>query len=124
MPSLLDHIDRFSYTAQQIQSSSRQALSSPHGPYVHTILSTDIGDMARDIDASELGLFTLVPQASAHTRVDDSDASSAVKNEITRVEFQGATPLRKPAGGKKFGKDAQDKEPEVYAAAALKYLDR
>lgn len=124
MPSLLDHIDRFSYTAQELRSSCQQISVNPTGPYVRAALHTRIGDKARDIDASEIGLFTLVTSTAAHTHVvDEGEVASAVVNEVARVEFPGATPLRKPAGVVR-GVMKDEKDPEVYAEAALKYLDR
>ena len=125
MPTLLDHIDRFSYTAQLIQTAARNASEPLPSPYVRAVLRTPLGDLARDVDTSELGLFTLVPHASAPTASgDEPGASAAQKGSIARVEFPGATPLRKPAGTSKHSRREIDKEPEVYAQAALKYLDR
>lgn len=125
MPTLLDHIDRFAYTANAIQSIAKGASQPLPTPYVRAVLRTPLGDLARDVDPSELGLFTLVPNASTPTATgDDSNASAAQKNALTRVEFPGATPLRRPAGTAKHARRENDKEPEVYAEAALKYLDR
>ena len=78
------------------------------------------------IDPTELGLFTLVQptqSAPAHTQ---EDAPSATKTEITRVEFPGATPLRRPPARRARDDPARPREhePEVYAQAALKYLER
>lgn len=124
MPSLLDHIDRFSFTSQAIYTSCQQVSISPTGPYVRAALYTRIGDKARDIDESELGLFTLVTPTNAHGRaVDDEDAAGAAMSEVARVEFPGATPLRKPVGTGRAAR-SDEKEPEVYAEAALKYLDK
>ncbi|KAI5118064.1 hypothetical protein M0805_006327 [Coniferiporia weirii] len=130
MPSLLDHIDRFSYTAKVIQSAALQTSAAAVGsPYVRAVLNTPLGDLARDVDASELGLFTLVPQSSVHAHVaasastvDDLDASVVHKSEVARVEFPGATPLRRPPATQRGIQ--LEKEPEVYAEAALRYLDR
>ena len=125
MPTLLDHIDRFAYTAQAIQSAAREASEPLPSPYVRAVLSTPLGDLARDVDTSEIGLFTLVPSGSApSTGGDDASTTSAQKGSVARVEFPGATPLRKPAGMHKHARREIDKEPEVYAEAALKYLDR
>ncbi|KAL5523982.1 hypothetical protein ACEPAG_8155 [Sanghuangporus baumii] len=125
MPTLLDHIDRFTYTAQSIQTAARNTSEPLPSPYVRAVLRTPLGDLARDVDTSELGLFTLVPNASAPSASgDDSGASAAQKGSIARVEFPGATPLRRPAGASKHLRRENDKEPEVYAQAALKYLDR
>lgn len=124
MPTLLDHIDRFSYTAQEIQKSCQQVSINPTGPYVRAVLHTPIGDKARDIDASEIGLFTLVRPAAAQSHVlEEGDAAGVAVNEVARVEFPGATPLRRPAGLTR-GVKKDEKDPEVYAEAALKYLVR
>ncbi|KAL5485000.1 hypothetical protein ACEPAI_7642 [Sanghuangporus weigelae] len=125
MPTLLDHIDRFTYTAQSIQTAARNTSEPLPSPYIRAVLRTPLGDLARDVDTSELGLFTLVPNASAPSASgDESGASAAQKGSIARVEFPGATPLRRPAGASKHPRREIDKEPEVYAQAALKYLDR
>ncbi|EJD03261.1 uncharacterized protein FOMMEDRAFT_146881 [Fomitiporia mediterranea MF3/22] len=125
MPTLLDHVDRFTYTAQTIKSVTKAASELHPSPYVRAVLRTPLGDLARDVDTSELGLFTLVPDASPLSAPsDDVGASAAQKGSVARVEFPGATPLRKPAGASKHGRRENDKEPEVYAEAALKYLDR
>lgn len=132
MPSLLDNIDRFTYTAQQIQSSSKEILTnSKSGRFSCAVLHLPLGDRARDADASELGLFTLVAPPAATTQPvtsDDENIPPPALGEITRAEVPAATPLRKPAGGGRMvggskGK-IKDKEPEVYAEAALKYLNR
>ena len=89
-------------------------------------------DRARDADASELGLFTLVaPPAAASTQQVASDVENKpppALGEIALAEVPAATPLRIPAASDRMvtgskGK-VKDKEPEVYAEAALKYLNR
>ncbi|KLO19550.1 hypothetical protein SCHPADRAFT_992788 [Schizopora paradoxa] len=121
MPSLLDHIDRFSFTTQSISSTSRQTARTPKGPFVRAALETPLWNLARDIDASELGLFTLVSNANATVgQKEEKEGAMMQKTELTRAEFHGATPLRKPAVGRR----AEEKDPEVYAEAALKYLDK
>src|SRR5882762_1856233 len=118
MSALADHIDRFSSTVKSIRTTV-SALSDPssnsRGPFTHAVIKTPLGDQIREIDPSELGLFTLVTPSH----------QDKVKDEITRVEFPGATPLRRPAASRRD--DAmriKELEPEVYAQAALKYLDR
>lgn len=121
MSSLADHIDRLSSTVKSIRSAAA-AISDPNltseGPFTRAVLHTNLGDLIRDIDSSELGLFTLVnPTTASH--------QDKAKDEITRVEFPGATPLRRPPAARRD--DAmriKELEPEVYAQAALKYLDR
>ncbi|KZP34297.1 hypothetical protein FIBSPDRAFT_1035367 [Athelia psychrophila] len=116
MSALADHIDRFSQTVKSLKTTVT-ALSEPSpAPFTRAVLSTPLGDLIRDVDHSELGLFTLVEAPHEKARVHE---------EIARVEFHGATPLRRPAAARRD--DAmriKELEPEVYANAALKYLDR
>ncbi|KAH8119461.1 hypothetical protein DFH11DRAFT_1722966 [Phellopilus nigrolimitatus] len=126
-PTRIHHVTLHSHAS--IQSSARHASTSSTGPYARAVLSTPLGDLARDVDASELGLFTLAAQpahaahagADASGAHDDAAAPVAQKAEVVRVEFPGATPLRRPRT--RLEKE-KEKEPEVYAEAALKYLDR
>ncbi len=121
MPSLLDHLDRFSFTTQSIQTTSKQIARTSKGPFVRATLETPLWNLARDVDASELGLFTLVSNSgTAVGQKEEKEGTTTQKAELTRVEFHGATPLRKPAVGRRV----EEKEPEVYAEAALKYLDK
>ena len=124
MTSLLDHIDRLSACAKSIRAATNPSFDNPvPGPFVHAVLEAPLGDIIRDIDPSELGLFTLVQPS--HSTVAEPDPGNM---EIARVEFLGATPLRKPPTsrhGQPGGIRApREHEPEVYANAALKYLDR
>jgi hypothetical protein len=102
--SLSDQIDRFTRNAQAIKTAASQTANTTTTASVFTraVLSTQLGDLIRDIDPSELGLFTLV----------DSHSSG-----IARSQFQGATPLRRHHPAQEIG-------PEVYAHAALKYIDQ
>jgi hypothetical protein len=126
-------------------------------PFTTAVLSTPLGNLIRDIDPSELGLFTLVnptgPPASTSSSslpvpgqpkirirgggtisTEHQDATLlAAAPKISRTEFHGATPLRRShhhdegkrrALGKTAASIVVDPEPEVYALAALKYLDR
>ena len=122
MPTLIEHIERFASTAKEIQSSSSR-IPTARGPFARAILEVGLGDLARDVDPSEIGLFTLVPAVPSNTRGHEKDALNAGKDEIRRVEFHGATPLRKPPGDKGLHALAV-KDPEIYAEAALKYIDR
>jgi hypothetical protein len=94
--SLPDKIERLSRTTKNIKSAA--ADRPPTGPFTAAILTAELGDLIRDIDPSELGLFQLTSQP-----------------EITRAEFHGATPLRK---------HPKELDPDIYAQAALRYIDR
>ncbi|CCM00833.1 uncharacterized protein FIBRA_02875 [Fibroporia radiculosa] len=124
MSSLSDHVDRISLLAKSIQSNSLAATPISSGPFTHAVLQTPLGDLIRDIDPAELGLFTLVPSARPPV---DAEVGGPQVGEIARAEFHGATPLRRPPPHKVGRPDAQrmgEYEPEVYARAAVKYLDR
>lgn len=119
MSALADYIDRLASTVKSIRTTAA-AISDPssptEGPFTRAVLHTHIGDLIREVDSSELGLFTLVPPSVNQDKL---------KDEVTRVEFPGATPLRRPPAARRD--DAmriKEFEPEVYAQAALKYLDR
>ena len=127
--SFLDSIDRFAHAAKQTGQIFAEASKRRPTPFADAILKTPLGDLARDVDPSELGLFTLVPDPSSTPAVAPDDTASSVtnaaqKSNVARVEFPGATPLKRPAGTAKHARRENDKEPEVYAEAALKYLDR
>lgn len=119
MSSLADQIDRLSRHTKSIKSTALSTASSSAGvagPFTRALLEAPLGDLIRDIDPSELGLFNLVnPTKNTH---HDRDA---LEPEITRVEFHGATPLRRR---KEETSKQKEIEPEVYAQAALKYIDR
>lgn len=134
---LSDHVDRLSQLATSIslkatsEDNAFNPINRPSvaGPFTRAILSTSLGDLIRDIDPSELGLFTLVQQpqpgsAPAAVRGHEGEAGGSSAGEITRVGFVGATPLRKPPMRKDGTQQAREHEPEVYAHAALKYLDK
>ena len=131
MSGLSEHVDRLSSLAQSIHSSASAASSSNSsaGIFTRAVLNTPLGDLIRDIDPAELGLFSIVPTAKpgpSHAQ-KDVDQSAPPHGEIARVAFVGATPLRKPPAPRPGRQDAQrigEHEPEVYARAALKYLDR
>ena len=124
MASLVDHVDRISSLARSIRASATPPSDNAiTGPFTRAILDTPLGDLIRDIDPSEVGLFTLVqPPQPIVPEVDIGNV------EIARVEFLGATPLRKPPAIKHMKGDVarvpREHDPEVYAKAALKYLDR
>ncbi|KAG6829557.1 hypothetical protein H0H92_004226 [Tricholoma furcatifolium] len=106
MSSLSDQIDRLSHNTRAIKATTAHAAAPVGGPFTNAILSTSLGDLIRDIDPSELGLFSLP------------------ESEITRAEFTGATPLKKAPSRRDDAHKARDIGPEVYAQAALKCIDR
>ena len=120
MPSIADHVDRLTGTLKSIKTSASAITQhNHHGPFTRSVLNAPLGDLIRDIDPSELGLFTLVPPPRVSTQ-------SGPPQEITRVEVVSATPLRKHPSAHRRDVLAQPKEPEpeVFAEAALKYIDR
>lgn len=129
MPSLSDHIDRLANTARSIRSAATVTASSaaPIGnAFTAAVLDTPLGDLIRDADPSELGLFTLLPPApvARHPGAREPDPMGPPA-EIARVEVVSATPLRKhPTVRREDVLRPKEPEPEVYAEAALKYLER
>jgi len=117
MSSLSDQIDRLAALSKSIKASTN-AFPTLGTPFTTAVLNTALGDLIRDIDSSELGLFTLVhPPSHVQTEPD-------TRGVISRIEFPGATPLRKPPSRRQEIIKQREYEPEVYAQAALKYLDR
>jgi len=114
MASLSDHIDRFNKNTRSITSTASQ-IAQQHsafpGTFTRAVLSTHLGDLIRDIDPSELGLFRLVDSP-------DKGGRTLQDHELKRTEFSGATPLRK------HPLHRDELKPEVYAHAALKYIDQ
>ncbi|KAF7782470.1 hypothetical protein Agabi119p4_1846 [Agaricus bisporus var. burnettii] len=115
MRSLADHIDILGRNTKNIttlvDNASRNPLST--GPFANAILQCHLGDLIRDVDPSELGLFSLVqPQRN-----------SMQEKEVERINFHGATPLRRPHS-RHDDKSRRDAGPEIYAKAAMKYMDR
>lgn len=117
MPSLSDQIDHLTSLSKSIKACADEFPTSD-GLFTTAVLNTALGDLIRDIDSSELGLFTLIHPPS-HVPTE-----SETRGMISRVEFPGATPLRKPPSRKQEMTKPREYEPEVYAQAALKYLDR
>ena len=105
MTSLSDQIDRLSQCACSIKDTTLGALKN-NNPFTAAVLTTELGDLIRDVDPSELGLFNLVPSSDA---------------EIKRVQFTGSTPLRKAT---RRDDKPPEIDPEVYAQAALKCIDQ
>lgn len=127
MTSLTSQIDRFSRNAKAIKATAASTVTSHSnqrsipGPFISAVLHTHLGDLIRDIDPLELGLFSLISPTPSHFR--EQDAQGAPTTEVARTEFPAPTPLRKPASQREVPKP-NDVEPEIYAQAALKYIDR
>jgi hypothetical protein len=134
--ALYELIDTLTHNANRIKEEAAQCRSQPaYGPFTKAILHTQLGDLIRDVDPSELGLFTLItPGQGAGARTGTAIEVGSDKMEgfgegvmadpaIARVEFHGATPLRKPLRKDELHK-VREHEPEVYAQAAIKYIDR
>ncbi|KAJ7622831.1 hypothetical protein DFH06DRAFT_1059710 [Mycena polygramma] len=66
------HLDRLAANTHAIRAAA--SCSLPPSPFAHAVLDTPLGDLIRDIDPAELGLFT--PQ-------------------LARVEFHGPAPRKK-----------------------------
>ncbi|KAF8070274.1 hypothetical protein FPV67DRAFT_1009151, partial [Lyophyllum atratum] len=112
MASLSDQIDRLSRHTRAIKNTAATtATTTTAYPFTHAVLSAHLGDLIRDVDPSELGLFSL-------------PSSAAPTSGITRAEFSGATPLRKPPPRRDEAQKVKEIEPEIYAQAALKCIDR
>lgn len=118
MTTLSDQIDTFTRHTRSIKASASK-ISDNTGLFTRAVLNTHLGDLIRDIDPSELGLFTLAEPA--HPKGYEKDAHATQQPEIKRTEFTGATPLRRNAHRRD---DKQVIEPEVYAHAALKYIEQ
>lgn len=133
MSALEDQADRLLLLANKIRNTTKiREGESVTGPFTRAILETPLGDLIRDVDPSEIGLFTLVSPGSAlthSTSTANNPASVNVpqKTEITRVALPIATPLRKPPSGirrTQGGQRITEHEPEVYVNAGIKLLDR
>jgi len=112
MASLSDQIDRLTRNTRSIKVTAAQTAKAPT-TFTRAVLETHLGDLIRDIDPSELGLFSLVE--------GPSNASEAPDPQIKRTEFPGATPLKRRQARPEV---KQEIEPEVYAHAALKYIEQ
>ena len=111
--------------AKSIRANAAAISPSTSGPFTEAVLRVPLGDLIRDIDAAEIGLFTLVGPPKPVVAENDSTIPS--EGELARAEFHGATPLKKPPApkpGRREGQRTGEHEPEVYARAALKYMDR
>jgi hypothetical protein len=119
MASLADQIDRLTTNTRAIAATvHRIAPNNAPTAFTRAVLHTHLGDLIRDVDPAELGLFRLVSPPSNNT-YDNGHSTQEV--EVRRVELPTATPLRKQQPRRE---DKQEIEPEVYAHAALKYIDQ
>jgi hypothetical protein len=120
MTSLAGQIDRFSHNTKAIKTTAATTAISykQPTPFTSAVLSAHLGDLIRDIDASELGLFSLINHTPGNFR--EQNAQGVHITEVTRVDIPAPTPLRKPRDIPK----QSDIEPEIYAQAALKYIGR
>jgi len=109
MASLSDQIDRLTRNARSVQTTAAAIIDRANAPTIFTdaVLTTPVADLIRDADPAELGLFTLIQPTQDAPQVP----------EVKRVEFVGATPLRK-------NRATAEIEPETYANAALKYINQ
>lgn len=122
MASLSDQIDRLTRNTYSLKETAAQIApaDAKHAViFTNAVLDTHLGDLIRDIDPSELGLFRLVQNDNKNTY--DKDTRSVTEPEIRRTQFSGATPLRKNPTRRE---DKHEVEPEVYAHAALKYIEQ
>lgn len=110
--SLSDYIDLVSTASKSIRSIVSQPPTSTRPEfYTNAALRAPLSELIREADPSEVGLFTLAGGEGA---------------QIVRAELPSATPLKPTAAKSRDGKDgrSREKEPEVYANAALRYIDR
>ncbi|EIN11571.1 hypothetical protein PUNSTDRAFT_141898 [Punctularia strigosozonata HHB-11173 SS5] len=117
MPSLTDSLDRINKATNAIHDvvSGTSRPSRSAGWFARAVLETptNLPDLIRDIDDSELGLFTLIPP-------DPVAGSNGTRPEITRMAHHAATPLRK----QKSTVQAKAPNPEIFVEAAQRQLDR
>ena len=115
---LSDQIDRLTQKTRSIKAtaSTIASTSSNKRPFTNAVLYAELGDLIRDIDPTELGLFTLGQSGSAANVYHTGPTTAQLKP----VSFVGATPLRRNAARREDRN--QEPEPEDYVRAALKCL--
>lgn len=114
------HLDKLSVCTRAIHSAASDVAGpSTSQSFTAAVLRTHLGDLIRDIDSSELSLFTLNDPHPGQ----DRESAGTTAPELTRAEFHGATPLRRPPARRDDGR-IPEIEPEVYLQAALKYIHR
>ena len=119
--SLPDYIELVSSISKSIRTNVTEPDDYAPGFYTNAVLRTPLGDLIREADPSETGLFMLAPSSSYGGGTVEEGEEPANATHVTRVDLPNATPLR-PQTGREI--KVQDHEPEVYANAALKFLDR
>ncbi len=121
MASLSEQIDRLSKCTKGIETAAQAVSgSAPTQSFTFAVLHTQLGDLIRDIDDSEIGLFSVVVPNTPQER----DSVAKAVPELTRNDFQVATPLRRASTRRDDGNKSKDPDPEVYARAALRYIHR
>ncbi|KAF5325704.1 hypothetical protein D9611_000161 [Ephemerocybe angulata] len=116
---LSDQIDRLNQRTRAIKAVASQTAHTDRPtpisrPFTHAVLNAQIGQLIRDVDSTELGLFTLSKRPSADVNTHEG--------HLKRVEFVGATPLKKQTARRE--EKVQELAPEVHAQSALKLLHR
>ncbi|PFH51984.1 hypothetical protein AMATHDRAFT_2473 [Amanita thiersii Skay4041] len=105
MASFSPNIDRLSRSSQAIAKAAQATAHHHHPLFANALLHTPLGDLIRDIDHSELGLFHLTTSS------------------VTRIDFPNPTPLKR-ALSRRDDVSKPSVDPEVYAQAAIKFIDR
>jgi len=118
--SLPDYIDLVSSISKSIRTNVSEPSDYAPGFYTNAVLRIPLGDLIREADPSEVGLFTLVPPPSYGAAAEEEEGPGSTTH-VTRADLPSATPLR-PRLGREIR--VQEHEPEIYANAALKFLDR
>ena len=103
MASLSDQIDRLTQSTRAIKATVASTGNNSTGVFTRAVLDTHLGDLIREVDPVELGLFSLV---NSHHYEQE--------HQLHRIQFSGATPIR--------NQNKQDIDPEIYAHAALKCI--
>ena|ERR1700761_8979407 len=115
---LLDTIDRISTSAALIKKVTQEPEYDGPGAFSRALFNRDTQAVIRDVDDSELGLFTLE---------NTSVAPDALASEphVTMAKVTEATPLRKQrVRTRSQSGETPAYDPEVYAEAALRYLHK
>lgn len=121
MAFLSDQIDRLSKCTRAINVAAGSiAGPSQSQSFTAAVLRAPLNQLIRPIDDTEIGLFSLADPNLGHERTIPGRPAP----ELTRIEFQVATPLRRTHTRRDDGGKLKEEDPEVYAHAAFKYIDR